>query len=157
MSLEDRFKSFAREQEDPVRQHHGAYERNMESLQKVDAMVSKILETFCQAVGWRLKRNDCCDSAKGAVSCNYILEHQDHWREGYVALDVEVTWGSQSDPVEAVTVYQGEIVGAADHVRDFSSRVVVPFFRLTEESLAAALEQQSGNLIKRISYRESSQ
>lgn len=157
MSLEDRFRSFAREQEDPVRQHQGAYERNVESMNKVDSMVSKILETFCQAVGWALKRTDCCDRAKGAVQCNYILEHRDFWREGFVAVDVDVTWGSQSNPLEAVTVYQGEIVGTIDHVRVFESRVVIPFAKLTEGRLAAALEQQSGDLIKRISYREKPQ
>src|SRR5512136_622936 len=112
MSLEDRFRRFAREQEDPVPHHQDAYEKNMESLNKVDSMVSKVLEAFCQAVGWGLKRNDCCDRAKGAVLCNYILEHRDSWREGFVAVDVEVTWGSQSDPLDAVTVYQGEIVGS---------------------------------------------
>ena len=154
MSLEDRFGRFAREQEDPVPQHHGAYEKNVESLKKADSMVSKILETFCQAVGWGLKRNDCCDRAKGAVSCNYILEHRDFWREGFVAVDVDVTWGSQSDPLETVTVYQGEIVGTIDHARVFASRVVIPFVKLTEERLAAALEQQSGDLIRRIKYRE---
>lgn len=120
-------------------------------------MVSGILETFCQAVGWGLKRNDCCDSAKGAVSCNYILEHRDFWREGFVAVDLEVAWGHQSDPVDAVTVYQGEIGRTGDHVRVFSSRIVIPFDKLTEERFAAALEQQSGNLIRRISYREKSQ
>jgi len=157
MSLEDRFKSFAREQEAPAGPRHGPYDRNVESLNKVDSMVSKVLETFCQAVGWGLKRNDCCDRDKGAVSCNYILEHRDLWREGFVAVDVEVTWGYHSDPLDAVTVYQGQIVGATDHVRDFSSRVVIPFDKLTEETLAAALEQQSGNVIKRISYREKPQ
>jgi hypothetical protein len=154
MSLEDRFKSFAREQEDPVHQHHGAYEKNVESLKKVDSMVSKVLETFCQAVGWGLKRNDCCDGAKGAVQCNYILEHRDLWHEGFVAVDVVVTWGSQSDPLDTVTVYQGEIAGNIDHVRVFESRVVIPFVALTEERLASALEQQSGDLIRRIKYRE---
>jgi hypothetical protein len=157
MSLEDRFKSFAREQEAPARQGRGPYERNVESLEKAEAVVSKILEAFCQAVGWDLKRNDCCDRDKGAVSCNYILEHREFWREGFVAVDVDVTWGYHSDPLETVTVYQGQIVGATDHVRDFSSRVVVPFDKLTEDSLAAALERQSGNLIKRISYREKPQ
>jgi len=154
VSLEDRFRTFAREQEDPVLQHHDVYERNVESLKKVDSMVSKILETFCQAVGWGLKRNDCCDRAKGAVLCNYILEHRDFWREGFVAVDVDVTWGSQSNPLETVTVYQGEIVGTIDHVRVFESRVVIPFFQLTEERLAAALEQQSGDLIRRIKYHQ---
>ena len=154
MSLEDRFKSFAREQEDPVRQHRGAYEKNVEALKNVDLMVSKILETFCQAVGWDLKRNDCCDRAKGAVQCNYILEHRDFWREGFVAVDVDVTWGSQTDPLDAVTVYEGKIVGTTDHVRVFESRVVIPFVALTEERLAAALERQSGDLIRRIQYRE---
>lgn len=157
MSLEDRFKSFASEQKAPVGRHQGAYERNMESLKKVDSVVSGVLETFCQAVGWGLKRNDCCDIDKGAVSCNYILEHRDFWREGFVAVDVDVTWGSQSDPLETVTVYQGQIVGNADHVRVFQSRIAIPFVRLTEERLAAALEQQSGDLIRRISYREKSQ
>jgi hypothetical protein len=153
MSLEDRFKSFAREQEDPVH-HQGAYEKNVESLKKADEMVSKVLETFCQAVGWGLKRNDCCDRSKGAVQCNYIMEHRDYWHEGFVAVDVDVTWGSQADPVDAVTVYQGQIVGGINHVRVYESKVVIPFVALTEEKLAAALEQQSGDLIKRIRYRE---
>jgi hypothetical protein len=157
VSLEDRFRRFAGEQEDPVRQHRDAYEENVEYLKKVDSMISKILETFCQAVGWGLKRNDCCDRAKGAVSCNYILEHRDSWREGFVAVDVDVTWGSQSNPLETVTVYQGDIVGTTDHVRVFSSRVVIPFAKLTEERLAAALEQQSGDLIRRISHHEKPQ
>ena len=153
MSLEDRFKNFAREQEDPVR-HQGAYEKNVESLKKADEMVSKVLETFCQAVGWGLKRNDCCDRSKGAVQCNYIMEHRDYWHEGFVAVDVDVTWGSQADPVDAVTVYQGQIVGGINHVRVYESKVVIPFVALTEEKLAAALEQQSGDLLKRIRYRE---
>ncbi len=59
MSLEDRFKNFARDQEAPAGQRHGPYERNMEALKKADAMVSRVLEAFCQAVGWGLKRNDC--------------------------------------------------------------------------------------------------
>lgn len=157
MSLEDRFRSFAKEQEVPAGQRGGAYERNVESLKKVDAMVSKILEAFCQAVGWGLKRNDCCDREKGAVSCNYILEHRDLWREGFVAVDVDVTWGYQSDPLDAVTVYQGEIRGNTEHVRVFASRVVIPLDKLTEETLAAALEQQSGNVIKRISLHQKPQ
>jgi len=157
VSLEDRFKKFASEQEAPVGQRHGGYEKNLEYLNKVDSMVSGILETFCQAVGWGLKRNDCCDRDKGAVSCNYILEHRDFWREGFVAVDVEVTWGTYSDPLEAVTVYHGEVGGTGDHVRVYSSRIVIPFDKLTEERLAAALEQQSGNVIRRISYLQKPQ
>ena len=151
MSLEDRFKSFASEQKAPVGRHQGAYERNMESLKKVDSVVSGVLETFCQAVGWSLKRNDCCDRDKGAVSCTYILEHRDFWREGFLVVDVEVTRGYRSDPVEIVAVYQGVIVGATNHARDYASKVVVPFSQLTEGGLATALEQQSGSLIRRIS------
>ncbi|MDM8000140.1 MAG: hypothetical protein QUS33_09120 [Dehalococcoidia bacterium] len=154
MSLEDRFKNFAREQQDVGGQRRGPYEKNLESLAKVDAMVSRVLEAFCQAVGWSLKRNDCCDKEKGAVSCNYILEHPEFWREGFVAVDIEVTWGHHSDPVDAVTVYQGEIRGAAEHVRSHASRIVIPFDKLTEDSLADALEHQSANVIKRISLRQ---
>lgn len=157
MTLEDRFRSFAKDQVEPSGQRRGAYEMNLEVLGKADSMVSRILETFCQAVGWGLKRNDYCDRNKGAVSCSYILEHRDFWHEGFVAVDVEVTWGSQSEPVDAVTVYQGEIDGTNSHARVFSSRVAIPFDKLTEDSLAAALEQQSGNIIRRISYREKAQ
>ena len=107
MTLEDRFRSFASEQKAPADQHHDPYERDVESMKKVDSIVSRVLEAFCHAVGWSLKRSDCCDRDKGAVSCNYILEHRDFWREGYVTVDVEVTRGYRSDPVEAVTVYQG--------------------------------------------------
>jgi hypothetical protein len=154
VSLEDRFKQFAKEQQAPAGRYQGAYERNVESLRTVDAMVSKVLEAFCQAVGWGLKRTDCCDSTKGAVACNYILEHRDLWREGFVAVDVDVTWWSQSDPLDAVTVYAGEVGRASEHTRVFPSRVVIPFSGLTEDRLAAALEQQSGNVIRRISYRQ---
>ena len=157
MSLEDRFRSFAREQEAPVGQRRGVFEKNVEAMEKVASSVSRILETFCRAVGWRLKRNDCCDRDKGAVSCNYILEHPEYSREGFVAVDVELTWGYHSDVLETVTVYQGEIGGTGDHVRVYSSRIVIPFVKLTEERLAAALEQQSGNVIRRISYRQSSE
>jgi hypothetical protein len=150
VTLEDRFRSFASEQKAPVGQHHDPYERNVESMKKVDSIVSRVLEAFSHAVGWSLKRNDCCDRDNGAVSCNYILEHRDFWREGFVAVDVEVTRGYRSDPVETVTVYQGVIVGATNHSRDYASRVVIPFSELTEEGLATALEQQSGNLIRRI-------
>jgi hypothetical protein len=52
--------------------------------------------------------------------------------------------------VEAVTLYQGRIVGTTEHARDFASKLVIPFSELTEEGLATALEQQSGNLITRI-------
>ena len=157
MSLEDRFKSFAKEQQDVGGQRRGPYERNVESLNKADAVVSKVLEAFCQAVGWGLKRNDCCDRDKGAVSCNYILEHRDFWHEGFVAVDIEVAWGHQSDPLDTVTVYQGEIRGATEHVRAFASRVIIPFDKLTEDRLAAALEQQSGNVLKRISLQQKPQ
>jgi hypothetical protein len=150
MTLEDRFRSFANEQKAPADQRRDPYERDVESMKKVDSMVSGVLEAFCKAVGWSLKHSDCCDRDKGAVSCNYILEHRDFWREGYVTVDVEVTRGYRSDPVEAVTVYQGTIVGTTDHARDFASRVVTPFSELTEEGLATALEEQSGNLIRRI-------
>ncbi len=67
---------------------------------------------------------------------------------------MDVTWGHHSDPVDAVTVYQGRIVGANDHVRDFSSKIVISFDKLTEETLATALEQQSGDVIKRISLQQ---
>jgi hypothetical protein len=157
MSLEDRFRSFASEQKAPVDQHHDPYERNVESMKKVDSIISRVLEAFCQAVGWSLKRNDCCDRDKGAVSCNYILEHRDFWREGFVVVDVEVTRGYRSDPVETVTVYQGVIVGATNHTRDYASKIVIPFSALTEGGLATALEQQSGNLIRRISRLEKPQ
>jgi hypothetical protein len=150
VTLEDRFRSFASEQKAPADQHHDPYERNVESVKKVDSIVSRVLEAFCHAVGWSLKRSDCCDRDKGAVSCNYILEHRDFWREGFVTVDVEVTRGYRSDPVEAVTVYQGAIVGTTDHARDFASKVVIPFSELTEEGLATALEQQSRNPIRRI-------
>ena len=151
MALEDRFREFARQQEEPVRPQQGPYERNIEYLKKVDAVVSRVLEAFCQGVGWSLKRNDCCDRAKGAVACNYILEHPDFWREGFLAVDVEVTWGARSDPLETATVYEGHIVGGRDHARDFASRVAIPFSTLTEDRLAAALEHQSGDVLKRIS------
>ncbi len=157
MTLEDRFRSFASEHKDPVGQRRDPYERNVESMKKVDSAVSGVLEAFCRAVGWSLKRNDCCDRDKGAVACNYILEHREFWREGFVAVDVEVTRGHRSDPVETVTVYQGVIVGATDHSRDYASRVVIPFSKLTEDELATALEQQSGNLIRRISRLEKPQ
>ena len=150
MTLEDRFRSFASQQKAPADQPHDPYERNVESMKKVDSTVSRVFEAFCNAVGWSLKRSDCCDRDKGAVSCNYILEPRDFWREGYVTVDVEVTRGYRSDPVEAVTFYQGAIVGTTDHARDFASRVVIPFSELTEEGLTTALEQQSGNLIRRI-------
>jgi hypothetical protein len=153
VSLEDRFREFARQQEEPVRPHRGAYERNIESLNNVDPAVSKVLEAFCRAVGWGLKRNDCCDRTRGAVGCNYILEHPDFQGDGFVAVDVEVTWGGQSDPLETVTVYQGHVVGGKQHVRIFPSRVAIPFSALTEEKLAAALEQQSGDVLRRISQR----
>jgi hypothetical protein len=157
MSLEDRFRSFASEQKAPVDQHHDPYERDVESMKKVDSTISRVLEAFCQAVGWSLKRNDCSDRDKGAVSCNYILEHRDFWREGFVVVDVEVTRGYRSDPVETVTAYQGVIVGATNHTRDYASKIVIPFSALTEEGLATALEQQSGNLIRRISRLEKPQ
>jgi len=150
VTLEDRFRRFAGEQEAAVDRHHDPYERNVESMYKVDSSVSRVLEAFCQAVGWSLKRTDCCDRDKGAVSCNYILEPRDFCREGYVAVDVEVTRGYRSDPVEAITLYQGAIVGTTDHARDFASRLVIPFSALTEEGLAPALEQQSRDLIRRI-------
>ncbi len=150
MTLEDRFRRFAGEQEAAVDRHRDPYETNLESMKNVDSMVSRVLEAFCQAVGWSLKRTDCCDRDKGAVSCNYILEPRDFWREGYVAVDVEVTRGYRSDPVEAVTLYQGAIVGTTDHARDFASQLVIPFSALTEEGLATALEQQSRNVIRRI-------
>ncbi len=153
MSLEERFKEFARQQEEPITPRQGAYERNLEELKGVDPAVSKVVEAFCRAVGWSLKRNDCCDRSRGSVGCNYILEHPDFWEEGFVAVDVEVTWGSQSDPIEKVSVYQGQIVGGKDHVRVYPTRLVVPFSALTEEKLAAAVEQQSADLLKRISQR----
>jgi len=56
-----------------------------------------------------------------------------------------------------VTVYQGVIVGTTDHTRDFASRIVIPFSKLTEDDLATALEQQSGKLIRRISRMEKPQ
>jgi hypothetical protein len=150
VTLEDRFKSFASEQKAPADQHHDPYERDVESMKKVDSIVSRVLEAFCHAVGWSLKRSDYCDRDKGTVSCNYILEHRDFWREGYLTVDVEVTRGYRSDPVEAVTLYQGRIVGTTEHARDFASKVVMPFGEVTEEGLATALEQQSANLITRI-------
>jgi hypothetical protein len=150
VTLEDRFKSFANQQKAPADQHQDPYERDVESMQKVDSLVSRVLEAFCHAAGWGLKRSDCSDRDKGAVSCNYILEHRDFWREGYLTVDVEVTRGYRSDPVEAVTLYQGRIVGTTEHARDFASKVVIPFGEVSEEGLATALEQQSGNLITRI-------
>jgi hypothetical protein len=150
VSLEDRFRSFASAQKAPADQQRDPYERNVESMKNVDSIVSRVLEAFCHAVGWSLKRSDCSDRDKGAVSCNYILEHRDFWREGYVTVDVEVTRGYRSDPVEAVTAYQGAIVGTTDHARDFASKVVIPFGELTEEGLATALEQQSRDPIRRI-------
>ncbi|MBN2099456.1 MAG: hypothetical protein JW753_07665 [Dehalococcoidia bacterium] len=150
MALEDRFGRFAGEQKAAADQHRDPYERNVESMNKVDSIVSRVLEAFCHAVGWSLKRSDCSDRDKGAVSCNYILEHRGFWREGYVTVDVEVTRGYRSDSVEAVTVYQGAIVGTTEHARDFASKLVIPFSQLTEDGLATALEQQSRNLIRRI-------
>lgn len=87
------------------------------------------------------------------MGCNYILEDAGFQEEGFLAVDVEVTWGFQSGPLETVTVYQGQAVGGKEHVRVFPSRVVIPFSGLTEEKLAAALEQQSGDLLKRINQR----
>lgn len=151
MSLEERFRDFARQQGEPVRPRQAAaYERNLEALKGVEPVVLKVVEAFCRGVGWNLKRNDCCDSTRGAVACNYILEHPDYWQEGFVAVDVEVAWGGQSEPLNAVTVYQGQIVGGKEHVRVFPSRVVIPFSTVTEEKLAAALEQQSGDVLMRI-------
>jgi hypothetical protein len=150
VTLEDRFKSFASEQKAPADQQHDPYKRDVESMNRVDSMVSRVLEAFCHAVGWGLKRSDYCDRDKGAVSCNYILEHRDFRREGYLTVDVEVTRGYRSDPVEAVTVYQGAIVGTNEHARDFASKLVIPFSQLTEDGLATALERQSANLITRI-------
>ena len=150
MALEDRFSSFASEQKAQADQRQDPYERDVESMKKVDSIVSRVLEAFCRAAGWSLKRSDYCDRDKGAVSCNYILEHRDFRREGYLTVDVEVTRGHRSDPVEAVTLYQGRIVGTTEHARDFASKVVIPFGEVTEEGLATALEQQSGNLITRI-------
>ena len=150
MTLEDRFKRFAGEQEAAVNQHRDPYERNVESMKKVDSIVSGVLDAFCHAAGWSLKRSDCCDRDKGAVSCNYILEHRDFWREGFVTVDVEVTRGYRADPVEAVTAYQGRIMGTTDHARDFASKLVIPFTELTEQRLATALEQQSRDLVTRI-------
>ena len=115
VTLEDRFKSFASEQKAQADQHQDPYERDVESMKKVDAIVSRVLEAFCHATGWGLKRSDYSDRDKGAVSCNYILEHRDSWREGYLTVDVEVTRGYRSDPVEAVTLYQGRIVGTTEH------------------------------------------
>ena len=157
MTLEDRFKSFASQQKAPADQPHDPYERDVESMKKVDSIVSRVLEAFCHATGWGLKRSDYCDRDEGAVSCNYILEHRDFWREGFVVVDVEVTRGYRSDPVETVTVYQGVIVGATNHTRDYASKIIIPFSELTEEGLATALEQQSGNLIRRISRLEKPQ
>ena len=152
MTLEDRFKSFASEQKAAAGQQRDPYERGVESLEEVDSIVSRVLEAFRQAVGWSLRRNDCCDRDKGAVSCNYLLEHGDYWREGFVMVDVEVTRGYRSDPVETVTVYRGVIVGSTSHSRDYASKIVIPFSELTEDGLATALERQSGDLIRRI-YR----
>jgi hypothetical protein len=157
VTLEDRFRSFASAHQDPGGQRRDPYERNVESMKKVDSVVSRVLEAFSNAVGWRLKRNDCCDRDKGAVACNYILEHRDLWREGFVAVDVDVTRGHRSDPVETVTVYQGVIVVATEHSRDYASRIIIPFSKLTEDELATALEQQSGNVIRRISRLEKPQ
>ena len=41
MSLEDRFESFAKEQEDSVRQYYEAYENKVRTLNSVDAKVSR--------------------------------------------------------------------------------------------------------------------
>ncbi|MDM7999429.1 MAG: hypothetical protein QUS33_05355 [Dehalococcoidia bacterium] len=150
VALEDRFRSFANQQKAPRDQHYEPYDRDVESMKKVDSTVSKVLEAFCHAVGWSLKRSDHCDRDRGAVLCNYLLEHQDFSREGYVTVDVEVTRGYRSDPVEAVTLYTGKIVGTAEHARDVASKLVIPFGELTEERLAAALEQQSSKLITHI-------
>jgi len=150
MALEDRFSSFASEQKAQADQHQDPYERDVESMKKVDSIVSRVLEAFCHATGWGLRRSDYCDRDKGAVSCNYILEHRDFWREGYITVDVEVTRGYRSDPVDAVTLYQGRIVGTTEHARDSASSVVIPFGEVSEERLATALEQQSGDLITRI-------
>lgn len=154
MSLEERFKEFARRQDEPVRPRQAAaYERNLEALKGVEPVVLRVVEAFCRGVGWGAKRNDCCDSTRGAVGCNYILEHPDFWQEGFVAVDVEVAWGGQSEPLNAVTVYQGQIAGGKEHVRVFPSRVVILFSALTEERLAAALEQQSSDVLRRIGQR----
>jgi len=150
VTLEDRFKSFASEQKASADQHHDPYERDVESMKEVDSIVSRVLEAFSHAVGWSLKRSDYCDRDKGAVSCNYILEHRDFRREGYLTVDVEVTRGYRSDPVEAVTLYQGRIVGTTEHARDFASKVVIPFGEVTEERLATALEHEAANLVTRI-------
>ncbi len=147
VTLEDRFRSFASEQKAQADQRQDPYESDVESMKEVDSIVSRVLEAFCHATGWGLKRSDYCDRDKGAVSCNYILEHLDFWREGYVTVDVEVTRGYRSDPVDAVTLYQGRIVGTTEHARDSASRVVIPFGEVSEERLATALEQQSGDLV----------
>ncbi len=153
MALEERFREFARQQEEPKTPRQGAYEKDLGVLKGVEPAVAKVVEAFCRAVGWGFKRHDCCDRDKGAVGCNYILEHPDSWKEGFVAVDVEVAWGFQSDPLHTVTVYQGQIVGEKDHVRLFPSRVVIRFPSLTEEGLAAALEQQAAQTLRRISQR----
>lgn len=150
MTLEDRFKSFAGEQKAPADQHRDPYVTYVDSMKEVDSMVSRVLEAFCHAVGWSLKRTDCCDRERGAVSCNYILEHRDFRREGYVTVDVEVIRGYRSDPVEAVIVYQGAVVGTGEHARDFASKILMPFSGLTEDGLATALERQSGSIVRRI-------
>ena len=153
MGLEERFKEFARQQGEPVRPRQATYQRNLELLDRADTAISKVVESFCQAVGWKARRNDCCDSFRGAVGCNYILEHPDLWQAGFVAVDVEVTWGGQSDLLERVIVYQGQIVGGKEHLRVFPSRVVIAFPALTEENLAAALEQQSADVLTKIGQR----
>ncbi len=153
MSLEERFREFARQHEEPATPRQGAFEKNLEVLKGVEPAVSRVVEAFCRAVGWDVKRNDCCDRNRGAVGCNYIVEHPDFREEGFIAVDVEVTWGFQSGPLETVTVYQGQILGGKEHVRVFPTRVVIPFSGLTEEKLAAALEQQSADVLKRISQR----
>jgi len=150
VTLEDRFRSFASDQKAQADQRQDPYERDVESMKKVDSIVSRVLEAFCHATGWGLKRSDYSDRDKGAVSCNYILEHRDFCREGYITVDVEVTRGYRSDPVDAVTLCQGRIVGTTEHARDFASRVVIPFGEVSEERLATALEQQSGDLVTRI-------
>ena len=44
MTLEDRFKSFASEQKASADQHHDPYERDVESMKKVDSTVSECLK-----------------------------------------------------------------------------------------------------------------
>lgn len=145
MSLEDRFKSFAREQEESVRQYYEAYENKVRTLNSVDAMVSKVLSAFCDAVGWSLRRNDVCDRTGGRVANYYHLQHERYYKaEGFVEVRVEID-EAESVPINRVTVFRS----GSDKPHS-----VIPLGELTEETLATALEQESAQIVRSIKLHE---